>query len=173
MRHLYLFRHAKASWVLAGELDYERGLTERGFEDCAVMREPIERLDPAPELVLCSGARRARETLEGVASALPKRTVVEYDDRIYEASVATLVEVMQGVGPEVSAAMIVGHNPSMHDLAVELAQDGPELQAMAGSFPKAALAELQIEGEWSKVGENCASLTQFVRPKDLRSRQQA
>ncbi len=171
MRHIYLLRHAKASWELAGELDYERGLTERGTEDCVLMRGPIEALSPAPGLVLCSGARRARETLDGVAPALPKDAVVEYDDRIYQATTDRLIEVLRGVDPAVDAILLVGHNPSMHDLAVELAADGPELDAIAGKFPTAALAELEFEGEWSEVGTDSARLAGFTRAKKLRSDQ--
>lgn len=171
MRHIYLFRHAKASWELAGELDYERALTERGAEDCDLMRGPIGELAARPDLVLCSGARRARETLDGVAPALPKDAVVTYDDRIYQATTDRLIEVLREIDPDVSAVLLVGHNPSMHDLAVELAADGPELDAMAGKFPKAALAELEFDGEWAEVGTDCARLTRFTRAKALRSDQ--
>ncbi len=171
MRHIYLLRHAKASWELAGELDYERGLTERGANDCVLMRGPVEALTPAPDLVICSGARRARETLDGVAAALPKDTVVEYDDRIYQATTDRLIDVLRGIDPGVEAVLMVGHNPSMHDLAVELAADGPELDAIAGKFPTAALAELEFEGEWSQVGGDCAQLGRFTRAKMLRSDQ--
>ncbi|MFT4050014.1 MAG: histidine phosphatase family protein [Solirubrobacterales bacterium] len=168
MRRLYLLRHAKASWELAGDLDYGRGLTERGFADCELMRGPIKKLPAAPELVLCSGARRARETLDGVAPALPKDTRIEYDDRIYQASVERLIKVLREVPSETGAVLMVGHNPSMHDVAVELAADGPELDGMAGSFPKAALAVLEFEDPWTELASDSAELTQFIRPKTLR-----
>lgn len=169
MRRLYLLRHAKASWELAGELDYERGLTDRGVSDCELMRGPISQLPVAPDLVLCSGARRARETLDAVAPALPKAAAVEYDDRIYQANVARLLDVLTEVDPAKQAVLMVGHNPSMHDIAVELAGDGAELQGMAGSFPKAALAELEFEVEWAELAADAATLTRFIRPKELRA----
>lgn len=168
MRQLHLLRHAKASWELAGELDYERGLTERGLADCELMREVVAALDPAPDLVLCSGARRTRETLEAVAPALPKQTNVAFDDRIYQATTGRLIELLKEVDPAIEAVLMVGHNPSCHDLAVELSADGPELQSVAGSFPTAALASLEIEGVWSELDASGATLTQFVRPKTLR-----
>lgn len=168
MRHLYLLRHAKASWKLAGELDYERGLDPDGEADCVLMREPIAALPVPPQLVLCSGSRRTRETLDGVAPALPKAAVVEFDDRIYQASALRLIDLLREVDATVEAVMLIGHNPSMHDLAVELARGGPELEAMAGKFPKAALAELAVDCAWQEIGADCAELTAFTRPKQLR-----
>lgn len=168
MRHLYLLRHAKASWKLAGELDYERGLDSDGVADCKLMRGPVAELPKAPDLILCSGARRTRETLDGVAKVLPKSAVVEFDDRIYQASAPRLIDVLREVDPKVKAVMLIGHNPSIHDLAVELAAGGPALEEIAGSFPKGALAELKIKCEWPEVGDNCAKIAAFTRPKQLR-----
>jgi phosphohistidine phosphatase len=168
MRHLYLLRHAKASWKLAGELDYERGLDPEGVTDCELMRAPIAALVPPPQFVLCSGARRTRETLEGVAGALPKSTVIEFDDRIYQAGALQLIDLLHEVDAKYESVMLLGHNPSMHDLAVELARSGPELEAMAGKFPKGALAELTLECGWDELAADCAELTAFTRPKQLR-----
>ena len=65
MKHLYLLRHAKSSWKLAGQLDYERGLTERGLNDCELIAELILEREITPDFIYCSGARRARDTLQG------------------------------------------------------------------------------------------------------------
>jgi phosphohistidine phosphatase len=172
MRHLHLFRHAKASWELAGELDYERGLTERGVTDAQLMSEAIEAIDPPPDLVICSGARRARETLEAVAQGLPPEAEVRFDDRLYdrfEANSPTLLEVLRETPDACTSVLVVGHNPVLHDLAVELAADGEELQALAGKFPTAALASLEFDLPWQRLAGSTARLTAFTRPAQLRA----
>lgn len=169
VKRLALLRHAKASWELAGQLDFERGLTERGVADCALVRELIAAKQIAPQLVLCSGARRARETLEQVAEALPPDATVTYDDAIYRADTRGLFEVLEGVGDEYDRVLLVGHNPSIHDFAVELAGGDEPIDELAGSFPTAALAEFEFEGAWRELASCAARLVTFVRPEDARS----
>lgn len=169
VKHLYLLRHAQASWQLAGELDYQRGLTEHGVADCALVAEHVRSRDIAPMLVLCSGARRTKETLEHVAPALPPEAVIEYDDAIYGADTSAIFGVVSAAPADVDAILLIGHNPSMHDFAVELAAgDGP-IEELAGSFPKAALAELELDCEWAELAPDCARLTEFFRPKEART----
>jgi phosphohistidine phosphatase len=168
MKRLYLLRHAKSSWELAGQLDYERGLTERGWNDCELIAGLIKERGIAPELVICSGARRARDTLKGVAKSLPPETQIDYEDAIYQASTADLLDVLRHVPKERESVLLVGHNPSFHDLAVELARESEELVHVATKFPTAALAEFEFEGTWADLGEDSAELTRFTRPKQLR-----
>lgn len=168
MRHLYLLRHAKASWELAGELDYERGLTERGHEDAAAIASAVAALDPAPEIVICSGARRTRETLEAVVGVLPKDAQVQFDDRVYEQASHALIDLVREVDDTLGAALVIGHNPGMHSLAIELAAKGDQLVELAGKFPTAALAELAFDCAWSELAADAAELTRLTRPKQLR-----
>lgn len=168
MRRLYLLRHAKSSWELAGQLDYERGLTERGADDLVLISELIRDHEIAPDFVFCSGARRARDTLSGVSKALPSDAKVEYTDAIYQASTRDLLLVIQGVPSKYNSVLLVGHNPSIHNLSVEIARESEELVRLAAKFPTAALAEFEFDGEWAKLGENSTDLTRFTRPKQLR-----
>jgi phosphohistidine phosphatase len=168
MRRLYLLRHAKSSWELAGQLDYERGLTERGWNDCELISELILEREIAPDFVYCSGARRARDTLQGVAHALPRDAKVEFEDAIYQASTKDLLDVLRGVPKKYESVLLVGHNPSMHDLSVAIGRESDELIRVATKFPTAALAEFELDGEWADLGEDTAELTHFTRPKQLR-----
>lgn len=168
MKRLYLLRHAKSSWELAGQLDYERGLTERGESDCKLIAGVMKQHGIAPDVVVCSGARRTRETLEGVAGALNKNTPVEFTDDLYRADVSDFLGVLQNIDPDADSALVIGHNPSIHDTAVEIAADGDQLERMAAKFPTCAIAELSFKGKWSKLGADDAELTAFVTPKQLR-----
>jgi phosphohistidine phosphatase len=169
MKRLYLLRHAKSSWDLAGALDFERGLTDRGREDCAAIAELIHQRKIKPDLVLCSGARRARKTLEGISKALPAKVEVVYEDAIYQASIANLATVLSTVDEKYKSVLMVGHNPSFHDFAVDIAADGDALESIAAKFPTAALAEFELHGKWKKIGPDTATITHFTAPKSLRS----
>jgi phosphohistidine phosphatase len=170
MKHLYLLRHAKSSWDLAGALDYERGLTDRGRDDCEVISELIRKRDIRPDLVLCSGARRSRKTLERVSAALPRKVPVVYDDAIYQASLANLATLLSTVDEKYKSVMMVGHNPSFHDFAVDIAESGDQLEEIAAKFPTAALAEFELKVKWESIGPDTATLVNFTAPKTLRSK---
>jgi phosphohistidine phosphatase len=168
MRRLYLLRHAKSSWELAGQLDYERGLTERGADDLVLISQLIRDHEIAPDFIFCSGARRARDTLKGVAKAMPSDAQVEYTDAIYQASARDLLMVLRGVPAKYNSVLLVGHNPAIHNLSVEIARESEELVRLAAKFPTAALAEFQLDCAWADVGADSAELMRFTRPKQLR-----
>ncbi|MGK2878967.1 MAG: SixA phosphatase family protein [Solirubrobacterales bacterium] len=168
MRHLYLLRHAKSSWELAGQLDYERGLTERGWNDCELIAELILDRGIEPDFIYCSGARRARETLMAVARALPRDAKTEFEDAIYRASRKDLLDVLRGVPKKRKAVLLVGHNPSIHDLSVEIARESEGLTRVAAKFPTAALAEFEFDGDWSELATDTVDLANFTTPKQLR-----
>lgn len=163
-KRLSVLRHADASWQLAGELDFQRGLTERGVAQCEAMHAALAAIEPAVELILCSGALRTRETLDHVAAALPRQARVEYDDRIYGADVDELLSILREVDPAAESVMVIGHNPTMHGLCLDLAQSGHELPELAGGFPKCALAELTLGCGWQELAADCAELAAFTRP---------
>jgi phosphohistidine phosphatase len=167
-RTLYLLRHAKSSWELAGELDWERGLLPRGVDDAKAIAEYMSSAGIEPEYVICSSARRAKQTLAAVREVLPEHVEVLIADEAYQATPVDLFELVGSVSPDFESVLLVGHNPSIHDFAVDLAATGDELPQMAGKFPTATLAELEIECEWSELATDCATLAEFTRPKALR-----
>ncbi|HKR02167.1 MAG TPA: histidine phosphatase family protein, partial [Pyrinomonadaceae bacterium] len=90
MKKLLLLRHAKSSWDDASLPDFERPLNERGRRAAPLMGEFMRRQKIRPDLVICSPARRTRETIARVLEAAGMTTEVRYDERIYEASVQAL-----------------------------------------------------------------------------------
>ena len=121
----------------------------------------------APALVLCSSARRTRETLDRVSAALgPAEILIEPD--LYGASSEDLLQRLREVPDEVESVMLVGHQPAIQDLALRLAVEGPELEALRGKFPTAALATLTFDGDWSELGQQGSQLAAYVKPKQLK-----
>jgi phosphohistidine phosphatase len=123
----------------------------------------------APDLVLCSPARRAVQTWEGVGPGVPPDTAVEIDEAIYDADgdelLARLRELPSGIG----SLLVVGHNPGLQDLAVELVGSGdPGLrERLLTKFPTGALATIEVPGEWRELTWGAATLVGFVVPREL------
>src|SRR5437763_9764862 len=169
-KQLFVLRHAKSSWDDPGLEDHERPLAPRGHRAVKVLGEHIRANRIQPDVILCSSARRTRETLDGIG--LRGETLIE--DELYSASPNQVLERLQRIPDEVGSAMVVGHNPTLQVLVLRLAAgeasselDGSELAQVQRKFPTGALATLAFEGGWSELAPGCARLTGYVRPKQL------
>jgi phosphohistidine phosphatase len=161
---LYLLRHAKSSWKQPERADHDRPLAGRGRRAAKAIARHLDEHDIEVELVLCSTARRARETLERIQPALGAVSVV-YERELYGETASGLLERLRSVPDSVATVMLIGHNPALEDLARELAGRAPELEP---KFPTAALATLELpERGWSGLAPGGARLVGVVRPRDL------
>jgi phosphohistidine phosphatase len=170
MLTLSLLRHAKSSWDDPSLDDFDRPLAKRGEAAAARMGAYIAKHGIAPELVLCSTAQRARQTLKLLLPQLAARPEVAYEDGLYLAPASQMLARVRTLDDKVQHAMIIGHDPGMHALAVELSGSGNarDLQALARKFPTAALAVVRFKTrEWAKIGPSRGSLDTFVTPKML------
>ena len=167
-RRLYLVRHAKSSWKQVELDDHDRPLSGRGRRASDLLARHLREQGIVPALVLCSTSRRTRETLERIAPALPRRTRVLYEEELYGASATTLLGRLRGVPDEVASVMLIGHNPAVEDLALELARPSAERHELAVKFPTGALATLSVPGgSWRALDHGAAELVAFVRPREL------
>jgi len=151
MQRLILLRHGKADSVSALGGDLERGLTDRGRRDAALMGRVLAEAGLVPDLVLVSSARRTRETWEELAPAFPKANV-EFSRGLYLASRDHLAHAVDATGDEAGCLMIVGHNPGLHELAIACAGDAAlDDSGMLDSFPTSAAAVFsgKDNGGWS------------------------
>jgi phosphohistidine phosphatase len=171
-RRLVLLRHAKSSWEAAetaGLADHDRPLAPRGRRAVAALRGYLERTDSVPDLVLCSTARRAVETWDGIAPAFPPDTPVERTSELYGATAADLLRRLRQLPAAIECALVVGHNPGLEDLATGLAGSGPAelLRRLQTKFPTGALATLVVPGPWADLRWSTADLTSYVVPREL------
>lgn len=160
-RQLFLLRHAKSSWGEPALADHDRPLAPRGRKAAQRMGAHLRREQIRVALVLCSSARRARETLDLVAA--PGEVRIERE--LYGATAAELLERLRRVPDDVCAVMLIGHEPAIRDLAVGLVGAGSELADR--KFPTAALATLTVTGPWSTLAPEHAQLAALVRPREL------
>lgn len=164
-RTLYVLRHAKSSWDDPVS-DYERGLAPRGRHAIGALATFVAGEGVRPDLVLCSSARRARETFDPLVGSLGDPTV-SYEDDLYGASARQLIDRLHAVDEPVASVMVVGHNPGLQDLVLTLAATGSGLASVGEKFPTAALATLALDRSWSDLEPGSARLTAYVRPRDL------
>jgi phosphohistidine phosphatase len=168
-RQLLLLRHAKSSWDDPGLADHDRPLAPRGHKALKKIAQHVSSSGMAPELVLCSSARRAVQTLDGISAALPAQVPVSVEDRLYAADPEDLLARLRAVDDDVHGVLMIGHNPGMEDLAVHLVGDGDRAlrEELASGFPTAALATLTLPGSWRELGAGTARLEGFVVPRRL------
>ena len=169
-RRLLLLRHAKSAWP--DMADSERPLNDRGRRDAPVMGRWLRDKGYVPDVVLCSTARRTRDTWALVAGELGAEPPVRYEQRIYEATALSLLHLLREAGGEHQTVLLIGHNPGLVELAVGIAQmvEGPAaepLDRVREKFPTAAVAVLDFNGEWADLIPGEARMVDFAVPRDI------
>ncbi len=162
MKTLLLMRHAKSSWSNAKLADHDRPLNDRGCTDAPKMGEWLASLDVVPELILCSTAVRAKQTVEYLLQSLPFDGEVIYSRMLYHAGDEVFSEELGRLGDEIEIAMIVGHNPGMEYAVENYTGEWDRMSTAAVvriEFPISKWGELEDEPE----GE----LTGLWRPKEI------
>lgn len=124
MKRLYLIRHAKSSWEHPELPDIERPLNERGEQDTLEMAQWLKEEGVSPDIIISSSAKRALTTAMMMAEELgfPTDQVIT-DQRIYDANVEDLFEVIKGLDDSAQSVMFFGHVPSLNMLANYLCND--------------------------------------------------
>jgi phosphohistidine phosphatase len=167
MRTLYLLRHAKSSWDDPGLADHDRQLAARGIRAAASIAAHMRTAGIRPDLVLCSSARRTRQTLDLLGEAVPSGSAVRIEDGLYGAAATELLDVFRRLPPDPRRVLLIGHNPGVQDLALLLVATGEHRAQAAEKYPTGALATLETDAEWADLRPGCARLADFVRPRDL------
>lgn len=167
VKRLYLLRHAKSAWDDPALRDRERPLAPRGRKAARRVGRWAKKHGVRPQLVVCSNAVRAQQTLQIVRPGLGDPTVwVEVT--LYAASAETLLSRVRALPEEIDAAMLVGHNPGLMELLLLLAVQGPLRDRARKNLPTGALALLENDvGRWADVSPGAARLTMFILPREL------
>ena len=156
-----LLRHAKSDWPDVP--DRERPLAKRGRRDAPVVGRWLHDHGYLPDTVVCSVARRTRQTWELVAQELGGSPSVTFEPRAYAANALTLLYLVRELPAACRAALLIGHNPGIEELASSLAGNGEHLR-----FPTAAVAVLEFPGDWADLASGQARLLAYTTPADLK-----
>jgi phosphohistidine phosphatase len=168
-RTLVLLRHAKAvpAETRPDLPDLDRPLADRGRADAGAAGRHLVAQGIEPDLVLCSPAKRTRETWKYVAEAGVTAKDVWYDKRVYNADTDTLLDVIHEAPAEARTVLVVGHSPGIPWLADELALGGtsPERIELTQKYPTTGLAVLHLTCAWAGLAADEADLVSYVVPR--------
>jgi phosphohistidine phosphatase len=163
-RTLVLLRHGKSAYP-DGVADHERPLAPRGEREAGLAGDWLRANLPAIDAVLCSTATRTRETLARTGIDAP----VRYVEQLYGATAGTVIDEVNGVSDDVSVLLVVGHEPTMSEVALGLANcetsnvDAAERLSM--KYPTSAMAVLRVNGSWADLELGSAQLAAFHVPR--------
>ncbi|HEU4934740.1 MAG TPA: histidine phosphatase family protein [Pyrinomonadaceae bacterium] len=161
MRILYLLRHAKSSWNDPTLRDFDRPLKKRGREAAERIGERMASENLHNPLVICSPAVRTRETAEIVLTSANMQIEPRFDERIYEASLGELVQIVREIPDDTEVAIMIGHNPGFEEVLSFLTGEHRRM-------PTCALAKIGFgDVSWKDVRAGEGSLEWFIAPKEL------
>lgn len=162
MKTLLLLRHAKSVKNDGTLVDFDRSLNDRGKDDAKLIGNFLADQKILPDLVLSSPAKRARRTTELVLNAADWNRKPKFDDRIYDASLYRLLNVVSEIDESNDVVMLVGHNPGFEELLAALTGEITRL-------PTCAVAGIDLQiNDWAKVGVRAGKLKWLVTPRSLK-----
>ena len=165
MKQLYLLRHANSEpWSPLGN-DFSRTLSKNGFNDAEVVADWAIATLQAPDTVLCSPAKRTRQTLAPYLTQWPQLlSVTDYVDSLYNASMNMLCTLMEDAFSYSDSLLMVGHNPGFEGLLVSVVQ--PEQAAAINKMASGTLAVIEFPEIFRRDAHD-GNLLHRVRRKNL------
>jgi phosphohistidine phosphatase len=170
VKRLILLRHFKSSWHEPGLADHDRPLAERGQRDAALMAEAMVARGLTPDLILCSPARRTRETLAALEPGLGNGREVVFVEALYSGPEVDYRRIIAAQGGGAGRLLVIGHNPRIHATALALVGDGDKgaRAHLAHKYPTGALAVIEFDADtWPDIADASGQLVAFIRPHDL------
>lgn len=169
---LMLLRHAKAV-VADGKIrDRDRPLAPRGQKDAPKIGAYMARHRLLPDCAVVSSSKRTRETWELMGPALGLRLQPTFEDRLYDASPQTIMDVIQETGGNCPTLLLIAHNPSLHRVAMGLIATG-DLEAreqLREGLPTSGLVSIEFPfDDWQKLHVQAGRLSHFVTPDRLKA----
>ncbi len=165
-----LLRHAKSDWSSPGMADPDRPLNERGESAAHLMGAYLVRHGLVPDRILCSPARRTRETCAAITGEWTKEATIDYADSLYAASPETILSAIRAAPTRARNLMVIGHNPGLQALAEQLiaAGDVGARERLREKFPTCALAVIDFATDsWDKIHAQGGRLDRFITPRSI------
>ena len=170
VKTLFILRHAKSSWDEVSLPDFDRPLNGRGRRAAPVMGKYLKKQYGTPELIQCSTAARAEETLQRLLPALGGKPVLTQEPRLYLAKKHTVLSVLNRVKGDPQSVLMIGHSPGIERFAADLIGEGDEKtrRLLASKYPTAALTVVTLDvDKWKQAAFGGGRLIDFIRPRDI------
>ena len=160
MKNIYFLRHAKSSWDDFALKDFDRPLSTRGIQDADLMGNYFRSKKIKLDIVFSSPSKRTRETLEHFFQL--EKPSIKFEESIYHDSLDQLLSVIFGTPENLKNIMVVGHNPSMHEITEYLGNK------FIKKYPTCCLAALSIDRRWNELSQGCGDIDFLKKPSELR-----
>ncbi len=167
VRELLLLRHGKSDWESNAD-DFNRPLKDRGKRAAQRMGVWLATHDKIPDTIISSPAERALTTAEKCCKAMGQGSGnIVLQQKVYLADTDDLFEVLRQIPASACRVMLVGHNPGLEDLLVDLTDGVAEPEEDGKLLPTATLALLEIDVNWSDIKRGSARPVRIIRPCTL------
>lgn len=161
LRKLILMRHAEAQMIQYGKPDKDRAITMDGMHQLDSLRQKLHGKLADIDFVLCSNARRTRQTLDGIKSLLPSKAEIIFDDNLYNSSQETIWQIISETNEKCKGILIIGHNPGLSQLIQWVADvNGKTIRTMSTG----SIALCQTSSKWSELSAPKLALDEIIVP---------
>lgn len=164
MKTIYLLRHAKSDWNASYGGDHERPLNGRGKRAATDMGAYLASHLEAPDTILCSTAKRTKETIHLVVKDAKWDTPIYYKEELYLCSVSDVKRQLMSLSNETKSVLLVGHQPTTGEVAGWLTGDF-QLHVPTCTF---MAINIHVQ-EWSEIGPGAGILDLHITPKLIQS----
>ena len=113
-KRILILRHAKALSLASDNFfkDKDRSLSKKGREDASTIGRMLSKENLGINILISSDAARTKETSEIIEHSLNISTT-EYTDKLYNASLTDMRNMISKLNDTINTIMIVGHNPTI------------------------------------------------------------
>jgi phosphohistidine phosphatase len=163
VKKLFLGRHAESAEAVAGIKDIERDLTAKGYRDAPRVGKYLFEQNLLPDAMISSNAQRAKATAELMAEQLRYEIhKIDFSEDLYNASVRTLLRIINEAQNTWSSLILVAHNPAISYLAEYLSREN------IGSIVPGGMVILNFEiSSWEEVSEANGKLDLYIQPDQI------
>ena len=154
---IFLLRHAKSSWDNQNLTDFERPLNQRGVNNATALGEYLKSINFKVDQILSSPSERTLQTLQILSAVAKIKNEIITVNSMYHSTLENLLTIIRQMCLENRSLLLVGHNPSMHEVYEYLTSDS------ITNFPTCGFAEVSFTEDLSKSLEGVAKCDLFVK----------
>lgn len=161
LRRLIFMRHAEAQMPQYGKTDKDRSITMEGMQQLDVLRLKLHGKLTGVDYVVCSNAKRTRQTLEGIKPLLPANIEIIFDDNLYQSKQETIWDMISAVDSKYKGIILIAHNPGLSQAVQWIADvNGRSVRQL----PTSGIAICSTKSPWNELSAPKLSLDEFITP---------
>jgi len=163
IKQLYLLRHAQTLEKREDEKDIDRMLTPVGFQNANRMGMNLKSKEVQPDIIICSEAIRTKQTAESIAEHVSyDANKIHINREVYDASIRTLLTVINNLKDEWDRVILIGHNPAISYLSEYVTGEA------VGNMSTCGLVSIDFNQiSWAEVSEGTGTFKFYEYPASL------